>query len=72
MSALIVSDRQIRSVYTAMKNSDNTITADVILCNPVFRRWFLKELDVEFPEVEEAALRRLINLRKSKRLEPKP
>lgn len=68
MSVLKVADIEIRDVYEAMQKSDNTITADAILCNPVYRRWFLKELGVVFPEVEEATLRRLINLRKSNKL----
>ena len=69
---MVVSDRQIRAAYARIKNTDNTITADVILCNPVYRTWFLNELEVVLPVTEEAVLRRLINLRKSKRLELKP
>lgn len=71
MSVLKVTDNEIRAVYATMQQRDETVTADVILCNPVYRAEFLKRLDVDIPVVEEATLRRLINLRKSSKLEPR-
>jgi len=70
MGRLKVSDAEIRDIYNAMQELDDTVTADRILCNPLYREAFLNRLDISDDEVEEATLRRLINLRKSKKLEP--